>query len=138
MSHTVTREGVKCGQEGWQKAATRIEGAVFHGVGSFRQFENKLLHGIGITLPGHSYPVVIDLVTNAISSDNYGGKWGDPLLEDKLLQYAGVEAAKLEAANKGYSIVETELDNGDIQLNVSTGNSFGIGDGSVAPSGGEL
>ena len=137
MSHTVTREGVKCSQEGWQKAVARISGAEYLGVGKFKQY-SKLQEGIGIKLPGYQYPVVVDLVTNEIASDTYNGKWGDPKIQENLLQFAGVEAAKLEAANKGYDITETLLDNGDIQLNVSTGNSFEVGGGGVAPAGGEL
>jgi len=137
MSHTVTREGVKCSQEGWQKAVARIEGAEYLGVGKFKQY-SKLQEGIGIKLPGYQYPVVVDLVTNEIASDTYNGNWGDLKVQENLLQFAGVEATKLEAASKGYDITETLLDNGDIQLNVSTGNSFGVDGGGVAPAGGSL
>ena len=141
MSHTIKRKGVNCSSEAWERAAARIEGAEYLGEGVYKQYSQNVA-GIGIKLPGYSYPVVVDKETGEVSADTYGGKWGDDALQDKLTQYAATEAVLLEAQNKNYAVAENTLENGDIELSITVGGDYGVAGGNsgndVAPSGGEL
>jgi len=142
MSHTIKRKGVTCSSEAWERAVARIKGAEYLGEGVYKQYGPQLISGIGIKLPGYSYPVVVDKETGEVSADTYGGKWGDDALQDKLTQYAAIEAVLLEAQNKNYAVAENTLENGDIELNITVGGDYGVAGGNsgndVAPSGGEL
>ena len=141
MSHTVKRKGVNTTADAWKRAAERIEGAEFLGQGVYKQYSQNVT-GIGIKLPGYSYPVVIDAETGEVSSDTYNGAWGDESVLDKLTQFAAVEAVLGEASKptNNYGVKETTLDNGDIELNISIGGDYGVAGGNggndVAPSGG--
>src|SRR5688500_8286815 len=74
-----------------------------------------------VTLPGWSYPVVIDTTSGGIQYDNYNGAWGRQEELDKLLQAYAVEKAKLEARRAGHSVTEQALADGSVKLTVSVG-----------------
>lgn len=77
--------------------------------------------GLGVTLPGWSYPVVCNLETGAVDFDNYNGHWGAQKELDKFLQAYAVEKAIYEAQKGGYSVYEETLDDGSIKLNLTGG-----------------
>lgn len=63
--------------------------------------------GIGITLPGWRYPVVIQ-EGGKIAYDNFRGSWGSDKELSKLKAYYGIEKAKAECRKKGLSFYETK------------------------------
>ena len=75
--------------------------------------------GIGINLPGWSYPVVCNVETGAVDFDNYNGSWGKQEELDKFLQAYAVEKAIYEAQKGGYSVYEEMLPDGSIKLNIT-------------------
>lgn len=77
--------------------------------------------GLGITLPGWSYPVVCNTETGAVDFDNYNGHWGKQEELDKFLQAYAVEKAIFEAQKGGYSVYEEKLDDGSIRLSLTGG-----------------
>ncbi|QDU28683.1 hypothetical protein ETAA8_37860 [Anatilimnocola aggregata] len=74
--------------------------------------------GLGIKLPGWTYPVVCDLSTGQVAFDNYVGRWGEQSKLDALLQMYAVEKAKIEARKKGYTVSEQFLASGEIKLTI--------------------
>lgn len=74
--------------------------------------------GLGIKLPGWSYPIVFDLTTGQVAFDNYNGRWGEQSKLDSLLQMYAAEKAKIEARKKGYSATEQTLADGSIKLTI--------------------
>ena len=77
--------------------------------------------GIGIKLPGWSYPVVCDLSTGQIAFDNYNGSWGEQVQLAKFLQSYAVERAKIEARKQGHTVTEQSLASGEIKLTIHVG-----------------
>ena len=75
--------------------------------------------GYGVRLPNWNYPVVVNIETGAVDFDNYNGSWGKQEELDKLLQAYAVEKAVLEAQRNGYSLYETVLPDGSIELNIT-------------------
>lgn len=93
-------------------------------VDTFELF-SKEVTGIGFKLPGWSFPVVINPQSGEVSSDNYGGKWGDISELDKFLQLYPVEAARMEAeSHEGWTYQEESLPNGEIQATISIPDNF--------------
>lgn len=78
--------------------------------------------GHAIKLKNWHYPVVCNLETGAVDFDNYNGHWGAQAELDKFLQAYAVEKASLEAQRMGYSLYETTLPDGTIELNITMGN----------------
>lgn len=74
--------------------------------------------GLGVKLPGWSYPVVCDLANGQLHFDNFGGRWGEQKQLDAFLQAYAVERAKLEARKRGHSVTEQTLADGSIKLTV--------------------
>lgn len=72
--------------------------------------------GIGVMLPGWTYPVVINPETGEIKYDNYNGNWGSQDGLDRLVQGYSVEQIRLEAVRQGVSVNEELLENGDVKL----------------------
>lgn len=77
--------------------------------------------GYAVRLPNWSFPVVCNLETGAVDFDNYNGSWGKQEELDKFLQAYAVEKAILEAQRMGYSLYETTLADGSIELNITMG-----------------
>ena len=79
-------------------------------------YGNQKAYGLGFALPGWEYPLVIDVGTGEAVYDNFNGQWGKQIELDKLAQRYGVEAAKLYAEQNNYMFSETELANGDVEV----------------------
>jgi hypothetical protein len=62
--------------------------------------------GLIISLPGWTYPIVVDTNTGQVRDDNYGGAWGDQAQLDRLLQMYAVEKARIEARRGGHQVSE--------------------------------
>lgn len=75
--------------------------------------------GYAVKLPDWNYPVVVNTETGAVDFDNYNGHWGKQEELDKLMQAYAVEKAILEAQRNGYSLYETTLPDGSIELNIT-------------------
>lgn len=75
--------------------------------------------GWGVKLPNWTYPVVCNTETGAVDFDNYNGSWGKQEELDKFLQAYAVEKAVLEAQRNGYSLYETTLPDGSIELSIT-------------------
>jgi hypothetical protein len=77
--------------------------------------------GLIVQLPGWRYPLVADVQTGELKADNYGGRWGEQLELDRLLQAYCVEKARLEARRAGHSVTEQNLPDGSIRLVIQAG-----------------
>jgi hypothetical protein len=75
--------------------------------------------GLGVKLPGWSFPVVCNLQTGAVDYDNFNGSWGAQKTLDQFMQAYTIEKAKLEAAKMGYSVYEESLVDGSVKLTVN-------------------
>jgi len=91
---------------------------------SFTEGTHKLYatneNGIGIKLPGWQYPIVVKS-DGTIAYDNYNGHWGKIEELNKLRAYYGLEKAKIEARKKGYSVYETQDQEGNLVLRIQVG-----------------
>jgi hypothetical protein len=74
--------------------------------------------GLIVTLPGWTYPVVIDRQTGEVRYDNFGERWGSQRALDRLLQSYAVEMCRLTARQKGYAVTEQQLPDGSVKLNI--------------------
>src|SRR5215203_374677 len=72
--------------------------------------------GLLVRLKDWEFPVVCDLASGKVEYDNYEGHWGDVNRLMTFLQIYAVEKAKLEARNRGHSVVEQPLADGSIKL----------------------
>jgi len=79
------------------------------------------VEGLIVSLPGWTYPVVINTTTGEVKYDNYEGAWGEQRHLDAFLQMYSVEKAKLEARAQGYTVSEQTLQNGSIRLQINQG-----------------
>ena len=84
---------------------------------------NATATGLGVQLPGWSYPVVANLATGQLQYDNYQGHWGEQKHLNAFLQAYAVEKAKIEARNKGHSVSESQLQDGSIRVTVRVGGA---------------
>jgi hypothetical protein len=120
MSHIVQiKTEVK--DEAAIRAACRRLGLEEPTVGKFNVYVVSR-EGVGIKLPGWSYPVVCNTETGAVDFDNYNGSWGKQAELDKFLQAYAVEKAIYEAQKGGYSVYEETLSDGSIKLNITVEN----------------
>ncbi len=76
-----------------------------------------------VSLPGWRYPVVCDLAAGKIQYDNFEGRWGEQRELDRLLQIYATEKAKIAARREGHSVTEQSLENGEIRLTITVGES---------------
>jgi hypothetical protein len=74
--------------------------------------------GLIVTLPGWTYPAVIDTQTGEVRFDHFEGRWGDPKELDRLLQAYAIEKRRLAARQKGYTVTEQQLPDGAIKLQI--------------------
>ena len=100
------------------EAACRRLGIEQPTTGKFRVYAVER-EGVGIRLPGWSYPVVCNTETGAVDYDNYNGSWGEQKHLDSFLQAYAVEKAIYEAQKGGYSVYEETLPDGSIKLNIT-------------------
>jgi len=120
MSHIVQiKTEVK--DEAAIRAACRRLGLEEPTVGKFNVYVVSR-EGVGIKLPGWSYPVVCNTETGAVDFDNYNGAWGKQAELDKFLQAYAVKKAIYEAQKGGYSVYEETLSDGSIKLNITVEN----------------
>lgn len=79
--------------------------------------DGSVAEGMAVYIPGWSYPIVI---TNdgAVKGDNYGGRWGDPALLNKLKQAYGIETARSLMKGRNAPVVETHNQDGSVTLSV--------------------
>jgi len=114
MSHVV-----KCKVD--LKAGSALDDAIKQlgledlGQGTFELYGRNKATGRGVKLPDWNYPIVI-ADNGEVKYDNYGGSWGKQVELDKLVQRYSVEAAQEQALLSGYTVNETTLENGDIEL----------------------
>ena len=80
--------------------------------------------GVIVRLPDWRYPAVFNTTTGEAQYDNYGGKWGDQKQFDRFLQSYAVEATKVQARKKGFSVTEQPLQDGSIKLTVNVGGAI--------------
>ncbi len=74
--------------------------------------------GLGIHLPGWTYPVVCNTNTGQLQFDNFNGRWGNQTQLDQFLQAYACERTRIEARKKGYSVTEQPLQDGSIKLTI--------------------
>jgi hypothetical protein len=121
MSHTVTRKAGLTHMDALRRAVSKIPGASVIGTGKHQQFSESIV-GVGVKLPDYYYPVVID-TQGSIHADTYGGRWGNPELQDKLAQNYGVAVAELEAERLGGTFTSVTLPDGAIKCTITLGDS---------------
>jgi hypothetical protein len=85
--------------------------------GTFQLYSQQAT-GLGVKLPGWSYPVVCDTATGQVQYDNFSGYWGEQKELDKFLQAYAVEKAKLEARKRGFSVTESQRADGHIVVTI--------------------
>lgn len=78
----------------------------------------SIASGLGVKLPGWTYPVVFDLASGDVKFDNFTGRWGAQVELDKFLQAYACERAKIEARKKGHTVSEQTLADGSIKLTI--------------------
>jgi len=79
--------------------------------------------GLGVQLPRWRYPVVCETTTGQVRYDNFGGRWGEQVELDRLLQSYAVEKARIEARKQGHTVTEQALADGSIKLTVQIGGA---------------
>lgn len=121
MSHIVKIESQVRDTEAVRAACRRLglEQAV---QGRHRVFTTEV-EGLGVKLPGWTYPLVCQVENGSVAFDTYGGCWGNQAELDKFLQAYATEKAKLEARKKGYSVSEQQLKDGSIKLSIHVGGA---------------
>ena len=83
-------------------------------------FDGSEHEGLAVRPPGFVYPVVVKEDGTTLS-DTYNGRWGDDAFLGRLKQAYAVEAAKLQAKQRGHRITETPLPDGGVKLTVTAG-----------------
>ena len=119
MSHTVTVETKLRDPAALTAACARLSlPEPTHETVKF--FDGTSHAGLAVRPPGFVYPLVVQ-DTGEVKLDTYGGRWGDESFLGKLKQAYAVEAAKLQAKQRGHRITETPLPNGTVKLTVTAG-----------------
>jgi len=75
--------------------------------------------GYAVTLPGWSYPIVLN--EEGVAMDNYNGRWGDEAKLKGFLKRVSAEKIIKEARRKGYTVAEKEV-SGEIKLTLTGGD----------------
>jgi hypothetical protein len=78
--------------------------------------------GLIVTLPGWTYPAVIDTKTGEVQFDTFEGRWGNRAELERLLQIYAVEKCRLAARQKGYAVTEQQLPDGSVKLQILEGS----------------
>lgn len=115
MSHVVSCNVEMKNKSLLTKAAEYL-GLKCLGEGRHSLYSGQSATGLAFSLPGWSYPVVVNPETGEAKYDNYNESWGKQVELDKLVQRYSVEVALEQAALSGYSVDESVLENGDIHL----------------------
>ncbi len=97
------------------RAAQKLR-LTFLSEGEHRLYNDQKATGLAFKLPEWRYPIVIDPETGVVKYDNYGESWGKQVELDKLVQRYGAEVAIMQAEAVGMETIETELENGDLRL----------------------
>jgi hypothetical protein len=79
--------------------------------------------GQAVRLPRWRYPVVCDVATGKVAFDNFGGRWGDQVEFDRLMQTYSAEKTKLEARKQGYTVSEQRLTDGSLKMTIHVGGT---------------
>lgn len=105
-SHTV-RVAVDYGRspDALQAAVLRM-GGTWLGQGRHKLYE-AAENGLGFTLPGWHYPVVLR-ADGSLASDDYQGQWGNPADLQTLAKGYALQAARAAAEAQGWMVEETE------------------------------
>ena len=88
--------------------------------GRHRIFSGEV-EGLAVCLRDWTYPVVCQLQTGELQFDNFGGRWGQQQELDQFLQAYAVEKTRIEARQRGHSVMEQSLADGSIKLTVQIG-----------------
>jgi hypothetical protein len=75
----------------------------------------KAKGNVSIKLKGWNYPIVIDTEKGEAQYDNYNGSWGK-MEEFELLQQEYSKQVALSELSEGFSVSETLLEDGTIEL----------------------
>ena len=89
-------------------------------VKTHKMYGGQTAHGIAFRLPNWNHPVVVNPETGEAKYDNFNGSWGKQIELDKLVQRYSIKAAEKEAEAQGYTVVENEMENGDIELEMTS------------------
>jgi hypothetical protein len=81
----------------------------------------ETVSGLAVRLRDWRYPVVFNVTTGESKFDNYEGRWGKQERLNEFLQAYAIEATKIEARRKGYSVFEHPLADGSVKLTVNVG-----------------
>jgi hypothetical protein len=83
----------------------------------------ETVSGLAVRLRDWRYPVVFNVTTGESKFDNYEGRWGKQERLNEFLQAYAIEATKIEARRKGYSVFEHALADGSVKLTVNVGGA---------------
>ena len=119
MSHTVTVETKLKDSAALRAACVRLN-LPEPQQETVKFFDGTEHEGLAVRPPGFVYPVLVQ-PDGTVQLDTYNGRWGDDSFLGKLKQAYAVEAAKLQAKQRGHRITETSLPNGTVKLTVTAG-----------------
>ena len=119
MSHTVTIETKLKDPAALRAACVRLK-LPEPKTETVKFFDGVEHEGLAVRPPGFVYPVLIQ-PDGAVRCDTFNGRWGDDAFLGRLKQAYAVEAAKLQAKQRGHRISETALPNGGVKLTVTAG-----------------
>jgi hypothetical protein len=83
----------------------------------------ETVSGLAVRLRDWRYPVVFNVTSGESKFDNYEGRWGKQERLNEFLQAYAIEATKIEARRKGYSVFEHSLADGSVKLTVNVGGA---------------
>lgn len=84
---------------------------------------SETVSGLAVQLRDWRYPVVFNVGTGESKFDNYEGRWGKQERLNEFLQAYAIEATKIEARRKGYSVIEQPLVDGSVKLTLNVGGA---------------
>ena len=119
MSHTVTIETKLKDPAALRAACARLE-LPEPKTETVKFFDGTEHAGLAVRPPGFVYPVLVQ-ESGEVKLDTYGGRWGDEKFVGRLKQAYAVEAAKLQAKQRGHRCTETPLPDGGVKLTVTAG-----------------
>lgn len=115
MSH-ITECKVELTNEEALIAAIEYLGLESLGKKEFSLYSGQKATGLGVSLEGWSYPVVIDCENGKAWYDNYNGRWGQQEQLDKLVQEYSAQVLMQQAMAANMQMERIEEENGDLQL----------------------
>jgi len=114
MSHTTEVQTEIKDMSVLEQACAMI-GASFLGHGNHTQYMSTFT-GVGVMLPGWTYPIVVDMDTGRVQQDNYNGRWGDIAELNKLTQRYAAEKIKFTLKKQNKRFTETTTADGNIEI----------------------